>query len=260
MHDGRNRTSHPDRPNYALPVRAIASSGLTAPCSPDAASLGPLGRVGVTGSTADRVRDALTEAILSGSFDPGSHLNADTLARQLGVSHIPVREALRSLQSEGWVDMRPHAGAFVRSRSEHELADLFELRLFLEAHAAALAAERRTGEQLDRLDAIVETQARESRPIELAWINEQFHNAVADCSHNTMLCDTILRLGKRARFYFLTAVPGRSAESLVEHRKLTDAIRHRDAATAEDIARAHIDDTRRDVLRAISTGGPTRTS
>lgn len=212
----------------------------------------PLERAGSYGSTADRVRDVLTEAILQGTFEPSSHLNADTLSRQLGVSHIPVREALRSMHAEGWVEMRPHSGAFVRSRSEQELADLFELRLLLEAQAAALAAERRTSQELDLLDTLLDAQAHETRPVELARINEQFHNAVAACAHNAMISDVIQRLGKRARFYFLTVAPLRRDESLQEHRQLADAIRHRDATAAEMIARQHVAHTRRDVLHALS--------
>jgi len=190
----------------------------------------------------------LVEQVLQGGFDPGAHLNADTLARELGVSHIPVREALRSMHAEGWVEFRPHSGAFVRTRTEQELADLFELRLTLEAMAAGLAAERRTSAQLEQLDLIVSTQAAQTAPRELAQVNELFHNAVAGCAHNALLADTIAKLGTRARFYYLTVAPQRRPESLTEHRQLTDAIRHRDAASAVAIARAHISRTRRDVL------------
>lgn len=199
-----------------------------------------------TGATADRVRDLLTEAILRGAFAPGGHLNAESLARQLGVSHIPVREALRSLHADGWVDMRPHAGAFVRERSEQELADLFELRVLVESRTAGLAAGRRTSAQLLTLETILEAQAKEHRPAELALVNEQFHNAVASCSHNAMICHTVASLGKRARFYYLTVAPQRREESLREHRLLTDAIRRRDVEAAEAIAREHVEHTRRD--------------
>ncbi|MCZ7423571.1 GntR family transcriptional regulator [Verrucosispora sp. WMMA2121] len=213
--------------------------------------LATLERTGRAGATADRVSAVLTEAILCGGFRPGAHLNADTLARQLGLSHIPVREALRSLHAEGWVEMRPHSGAFVRSRTPQELADLFEMRLLLESQAAALAAERRSATQLDELARILDAQAAATNAPELASINEQFHHTVAACSHNGILTDAIRRLGRRARFYFLTVAPKRRADSLREHRQLTDAIRRRDVDAAATIARDHIAHTRADVHDAL---------
>ncbi|MBQ1023858.1 GntR family transcriptional regulator [Micromonospora sp. C95] len=213
--------------------------------------LAPLERTGRAGGTADRVSAVLTEAILCGGFRPGAHLNADTLARQLGLSHIPVREALRSLHAEGWVEMRPHSGAFVRSRTQQELADLFEMRLLLESQAAALAAERRSAAQLDELARILDAQAAATGAPDLASANEQFHYAVAACSHNGILADAIRRLGRRARFYFLTVAPKRRTESLREHRQLADAIRRRDVDAAATIARDHIANTRTDVHDAL---------
>src|SRR5689334_15128877 len=131
------------------------------------------------GNTGDRVRDLLEEAILTGALAPGTHLNAEGLAKKLGVSHIPVREALRSLGADGWIDYRPHLGAYVHARTAAELADLFETRVDLEARTAALAAERRSTEQLERLDEILRRQAATAEPLALARINAEFHIAVA---------------------------------------------------------------------------------
>src|SRR3954469_24649320 len=117
-----------------------------------------LQRQGHAGNTGDRVRDVLEEAILTGALPQGAHLNAEALAKQLGVSHIPVREALRSLGADGWIDYKPHLGAYVRARTEHELADLFEARLEMEGRTTALAAERRTAGQLTTLDEILARQ------------------------------------------------------------------------------------------------------
>jgi DNA-binding GntR family transcriptional regulator len=208
----------------------------------------------VAGSTGDRVRDMLAEAILSGVLPEGAHLNADSLAKQLGTSHIPVREALRSLGADGWIDYRPHLGAFVRARTEHELADLFEARLEAECRTMALAADRRTADQLAELDEILSRQAAADDPVDLARINAEFHIAVAACSQNELMAGFIRALSMRARFYFSAVAPHRKEQSLRDHRAIVEALRRRDSAEAERIGRAHVTSTRRDVSRSLSAG------
>jgi DNA-binding GntR family transcriptional regulator len=211
-----------------------------------------LERVASAGNTGDRVRDMLAEAILSGLLPEGAHLNAEALAKQLGVSHIPVREALRSLGADGWIDYRPHLGAYVRARTEDELADLFEARLETETRTMALAAERRTAAQLTELDEILARQAATEDPLSLARINAEFHIAVAACSQNQLMAGFVRSLSMRARFYFSTVAPGRRAESLRDHRAIVEALRRRDSAEAERIGRAHVTSTRLDVARTLA--------
>ena len=203
------------------------------------------------GQTADRVRSVLEEAILESVLPPGTHLNADSLAKQLGVSHIPVREALRSLAADGWIDLRPHAGAFVRGRNEQELADLFETRQLLESQSAALAADRRSPAQLTLLDAILAEQSACTDPVELARINARFHVTVAECSQNELMTGFVRVLSTRVRFYFSAVAPHRAEPSLREHTALVEAIRRRDAPEAARIARAHVGTTGADVLKTL---------
>lgn len=212
-------------------------------------ALGPLGHAG--GGTADRVRDLLEEAILAGALAPEQYLNADSLAKQLGVSHIPVREALRSLATAGWVRIRPHQGAFVCARDEQELADLFELRQLLEAQAARLGAQRRTGAQIEELERILAEQERSQEPVEFARRNAEFHTAVAATAQNALLTTTIRGLSMRGRFYFSTVVPQRREDSLREHRLIVDAFRRRDSVEAERVAAEHVASTRLDLLAEL---------
>jgi DNA-binding GntR family transcriptional regulator len=210
----------------------------------------PIAREG-SGTTAEKVREVLTEAILDGVFAPGSHLNAEALARELGVSHIPVREALRALHTEGWVEFRPHAGAFIRRHVESELVDLFEFRVLVEGHAAALAAQRRTAADLEAMAATLDAQERATEAADLARINARFHAEVAAGAHNAILEDTIRAVGRRARFYFLAVAPGRREESLCEHRGILDAIRRRQSEQAEQLARRHVVCTTEQLLETM---------
>jgi len=224
------------------------------------AELEPIGLAGLSplpadqrskGRTSEAVGEQLIEAIMSGVLGSGAHLNAENLARQLGVSHIPVREALRSLQADGWVTVRPHQGAFVRVRDEQELADLFEARVLVEGQTARWAAQRRSATQLDVLDDILARQRLCDDGLALAQINAEFHVAVALCSQNQTLVGFASALAKRARFYFSTVAPSRRLQSLREHTMLVDALRRRDAEQALLIAERHVTTTRLAVLDAL---------
>lgn len=193
---------------------------------------------------AEQVRAELEEGILAGRLPTGSRINADDYARRLGVSHIPVREALHALAADGWIVHRRHQGAFVREYDPAELADLFETRSHLEGAAAMLAAQRRTSAQLAALDKILARQAGTTDPAELARINAEFHLAVAECAQNALLTGYLRDLTKRVRFYFLPAAATRRGDSLAEHGHILDAIRRREPDLAKKLVQVHVADTR----------------
>src|SRR5581483_2145876 len=97
------------------------------------------------------VTDHLRAAILHGRMPPGTRLNQYTLAQQLRVSRMPVREALRTLQAEGLIELQPHRSAVVVSLEPAEFAEIFDIRATLEARAARRAVPRLTGETVARL-------------------------------------------------------------------------------------------------------------
>ena len=98
---------------------------------------------------------AIRDDIVAGVYERGSRLTEELLARRYGVSRVPVREALRTLESEGFVVTRRHAGACVAEPTEQEAADLLEMRLLLEPLGAARAAQRRTEAHLKVLRGLV---------------------------------------------------------------------------------------------------------
>src|SRR5215470_13527735 len=100
------------------------------------------------------VYDALIDLIVGGELPPGQHLVETDLARQLGVSRQPVREALHRLEAEGWVDLRPNQGAFVHVPTDEEVDQLLDVRELLEVEAARLAARAATADDIARLRVI----------------------------------------------------------------------------------------------------------
>ncbi|HEY0815804.1 MAG TPA: GntR family transcriptional regulator [Pseudonocardia sp.] len=227
-----------------MTAQSSPPAGITAlPQLPAAAEL--------SGRIADGVRQLVEEAILAGTLEAGAHLNAGALAKQIGVSHIPVREALRSLAADGWIEHRPHLGAYVRPRSEHELADLFELRVSVESTSARLAAERRTAAQLAALVAVVDAQEVATAAVDLARINAEFHVEVAACTQNQWVSTVVTAISQRARFYFAAVAPRRRGESIREHRLIIDALTRRDGERAAALMEGHITDTWRDAAEQL---------
>src|ERR1700677_3211744 len=90
------------------------------------------------------VYDALIDLIVGGELPPGQHIVETDLARQLGVSRQPIREALHRMEAEGWVDLRPSQGAFVHVPTDAEVDNLLDVRALLEAETARLAARAAT--------------------------------------------------------------------------------------------------------------------
>ena len=175
----------------------------------------------------------LEEAIVSGVLAPGQRLRAEALATHYGVSRIPVREALRSLEAAGWVKIKPRYGVYVAERSEEELSALFDVRAVLEAHVARRAAERRTPEDLVALRHAVELSRRAA-------------------AHNSVLEATVSSLAKRARFYFATVAEQLGRDWVDTHEQLLDAVERQDGATAARVSAEHIEETGRAVRELLA--------
>jgi DNA-binding GntR family transcriptional regulator len=207
---------------------------------------------------------ALEQAIIEGILKPGQRINPDEIAEQYGVSRIPVREALRSLGANGWVDIRPRHGAFVRQRSEAELFQIFEVRGVLDVAAARLAAERRTATHLAELDALagdcLRAAEQGNRETDVATLNADFHLAVARASGNEVLSTMLGHLGKRVRWYYTAVVPIRGVGSAEEHLELVAAIRDRDPDLAERVVRTHVESTRAVIEAALARRSPDLTA
>src|SRR6266851_3973178 len=114
------------------------------------------------------VYEALVELVVGGRLGPGEHLVETELARQLGVSRQPVREALHRLEAEGWVDLRPNQGAFVHVPTDHEVDELLDVRELLEVQMARLAARSASPGGIARLRAIWYEGQDQDRAAEIA--------------------------------------------------------------------------------------------
>lgn len=193
------------------------------------------------------VYDALTELIITRALKPGEHLVESELAKYLGVSRQPVREALHRLQAEGWVDLRPGQGAFVHVPTEQEVDQLLAVRSLLEAEAARMAARSPTPEQLAHLRAIMHEgfEAIESDDVErLVVLNARLHAHVTNMSGNTILAELVSLVDRRMRWYYTPVARHRGRESWDEHSELVEALAAGDEQLTSEIVRRHAAKTR----------------
>jgi len=193
-------------------------------------------------SLSEKLKDILERAILRGELEAGAKINAGRLAREMGVSVIPLREALRALDADGWVTLRPNIGAHVRERSLAEARDLHETRRFLESQIASLAAQRADPESIGELKRLVtagDRAAEQGDTVAFAEVNADFHAAIASAAGNAVLAELHNRIALRVRFYFASAVGQRIDRSAQEHSAIATAIIRGDAELAARLAREH---------------------
>lgn len=193
------------------------------------------------------VYEAMVELIADGVLTPGQHLVETELARHLGVSRQPVREALHRLEAEGWVDLRPSQGAFVHVPTDQEVDQLLDVRELLEVEIARLAARSASPAAVARLRVIWHEGevAVESGEVERAVsANNEFHAVLAAAAGNAVLAELAAIVARRVRWYYRLVAPLRGQGSWSEHLDLIDAIEAGDPDRAALIARGHTERTR----------------
>ena len=208
------------------------------------AETGPAGAA----SLAQVVRDDVLALILRGALAPGQRLNEPDLAARLGVSRVPVREALRTLESSGLVVARKHAGVFVRELAPAEVRHLYELRALYDSFAGRKAAAlptlpRRT--LCRTLDASVRAMARAARAGDVQTYyseNLQFHWAIVEAAGNpalTLQYRAVVQQLHLSRLKNLSHTTGMQV-SVAEHKGIATALRTGNAAQAEALLAAHV--------------------
>ncbi|HKV88767.1 MAG TPA: GntR family transcriptional regulator [Candidatus Dormibacteraeota bacterium] len=191
-----------------------------------------------------QVRDLLIERIVEGYYKPGARLVETQIARELGVSQAPVREALRDLESVGVVESHAFKGARVRNPTRAELLEAYPVRAVLESLAAGEAAARITDAQLDQLEDLIdqmEKAAALGQAHRQANFNAQFHGLIVEAAQNSTLARLWQFLEPWARTYLTAARSGVDLHELaVRHRKIVAPLRARDAHGAAAAMHDHL--------------------
>lgn len=191
------------------------------------------------------VRNHLRNQIFDGTLGPGDRIVESRLARELGISQAPVREALRELEQMGLVVSYPNRGSSVRRVEAKDAAEMYSLRAHLEAMAVDLALPRLTDEDLDTLDGFIDdmlTAANENDPERLTELDTAFHEFILTRADHDLLYRTWQGISP-LNWTMMTVIrlKDRNLSELAErHRPVVAALRTRDLAQADAAIRDHV--------------------
>lgn len=198
-------------------------------------------------TSSERVYRLIRDEIVAGQFPAGEHLKEGGLAQRFGVSRTPVRSALQRLANEGFLELTAHTGALVRGYAPRDMLEIFEVRALLEPHAARLAAQNRTAEQVARLYELCARMEelgglQAAAVAAMAPLNNAFHQLLLESSgqrHLRAVTAGLIELNLVMRSYREFQI--RDLErSFAEHRQMAAAVERRQPELAESLMRAHI--------------------
>jgi len=191
------------------------------------------------------VRNHLRNLIFEGTLQPGDRIVESRLARELGISQTPVREALRELEQMGLVVSYPNRGSSVRKVAPKDADEMYTLRAHLEAMAVRLAVPRLTDDDLATLDGLIEgmIEAGEAEDPELLTeLDTRFHEFICECSGHSLLLRTWQGISP-LNWTMMTVIrlKDRNLRELAErHRPIVEALRARDPEAADVAVREHV--------------------
>jgi DNA-binding GntR family transcriptional regulator len=202
-----------------------------------------------SGQTATRI---LRDKILAGDLDPGTKLNQHHLAAELGMSRIPVRDALRSLASEGLVEVRAHTTAVVSQLSTRDLQELYELRIAIEPSLGRLAVPGLTERHLDEMEALLVTLEATKDTNDWLALNNRFHETMYAAAARRRSLDMVRTIRRQTDRYTAVYVVLNHPVVDAEHRMIHEAAKSGQAVRLEALLTAHISGSYEQMLRYLS--------
>ena len=192
----------------------------------------------------DLVAATLRKAILYGDIKPGQQLKQENIASQLGISRMPVREAMSQLENEGLIKNIPYKGCTVSTFTADDIKEIYQIRKVLEGYATELAAMNMTPADIEKLvDLMVKLKdCIEDNDIDsYATWDQQFHNTIFEKSANKRLYQFIQTIWKSFPMYLAYSIPQRIRRSFEEQSRILDAIREGDSRKAAQLAGQQIE-------------------
>lgn len=193
----------------------------------------------------EQVTNRLREAIVHGLLQPGDRLMQEELAERLGVSRMPVREALRRLEAEGLVVLQPYRGALVANLSSGELKEIYEIRVALETLALSFGVPKMDDESFNAMEVILRQMDAETDSANWLHLNSKFHTLLYGSADRQLLLEHVESLrNKSDRFLRLFASRrDRTAHAQQEHWEIFRACRERQVKQACSLLEEHLQST-----------------
>jgi DNA-binding GntR family transcriptional regulator len=220
-------------------------------------ALRSLPALGERRTASDEVADTLREAIIAGQFADGEELNQVELARQFGVSRVPVREALRRLEAEGLVSAEAHRRVVIPGLDRARISEIFEIRALLEGYLLERAAPHLGPDELAALNKVLKEldRARGREP----WLarNREFHRELLSPADAPTAMDIVERLSAKVERYLRRRGGVQRSEAAGrEHREIVEALEKGSAKQAGKALSRHILSTRDAVIAALPDDHP----
>lgn len=202
------------------------------------------------------VYERLSADIVEGRISPGSSLREEQIAELMGVSRTPVREALRRLSDEGFVEYFPHRGARLMRLTADRVHEVFEVREALEGMAARHAATRMPAERIAALRTEFQRIGQQIAEADFRDVGDGLHIEIFNSCGNDRLKRLMLSIRNQVTWMQRIAVtlPGRLGRAFHEHNQVLKALENRDPDGAERAMRTHIQATLRELLTGVSNG------
>lgn len=204
------------------------------------------------------VHERLHRDIVAGKLRPGQRIILSELAKEFGFSEIPIREAIRALETEGLVRFTPHVGAVVSDFNDREFLEIYIIRIELEALATRLAVAHISEADLAFLDKNVEKTERairQNKMDKIGPLNKEFHLRIYQAAPYPYLLNLIKSLWDKFELYqsVFAYVPDRAIPSCHEHKNIIAALRNKDGAAAEKLVKEQKECTRRALQKRLET-------
>jgi len=200
-----------------------------------------------------KVYRILKAEIIEGSLKPGTKLLENNIAKQLGISRTPIREALRELAAEGFVKMNPNQGVVVSNASVEDVQEVLQIRGVLEGLAARLATKMINEEEIKELEKYqkrMEYYTNKDDVLAFSEMDTEFHELILNICGNNRLIQIRKNLSDQAHRYQIRSlsVPGRLKYSLKEHQEIVEALKRKNPEQADRLSQKHIENVLTNIL------------
>jgi DNA-binding GntR family transcriptional regulator len=217
-------------------------------------------------SASQQISEFLHSAVVQGTIKPGQRLLEESLAKELGVSRTPVREALRRLEADGLVEYIPQRGTVVRQISDEEVSQIYDVRVLIEGHAAKLAAINAHTQDILALEmlcnsfvAVMDSEENQPEKVPILWdLNNKFHTSIVEISGNIILTrikKIALQVPGIYRIYYW--YDDKNKESSRQfHLRIINAIKDRDGTKAEELMQQHLIEAKALIVKSMERTNP----
>ena len=207
----------------------------------------------------DRIVASIRDSIIAGKIKPGERLLEPDVAKMLGVSRTPLREAFLQLEAEDFVRVTPRRGAVVSELSVKDAEEIYVVKSALESLAARLASAVMTDDIVDKLVSVNDQMEKKAKAKEpdyraLLDLNSMFHRIIVETTKNEKLMQIVNHLRNQTlRYNFIyLSVLSHLEQSIEEHRQIIDALCRRDGAAVEILMKNHGENAQRSLCDYIT--------